>query len=207
MRSLSLTFALALALSLPLSLVTSCATPTDAPDKMSTPRARDFMPLAVGNKWEYRIKGAPPEAPIDAREIVEKDSQGFFVANNGQRLAPRTDGIFDGERFLLQEPIETGHEWIAVPKDMPDGVERYKITAVGTSARVPAGTFDGCVEVEFSTVIRHKVTNEKATITVTSTYAPGVGLIKTTGNVVPEKSQGETMPALELVKYDVKPAG
>ena len=73
--------------------------------------------------------------------------------------------------------------------------------------RVPAGTFDGCVEVEFTTVIKHKVTNEKATITVMSVYAPGVGLIKTTGSVVPEKSQGETMPALELVKYDVKPAG
>ena len=132
MRSLPLM----LALTLLSPLATSCATSTEAPDKVSGPRARDFMPLAVGNKWEYRIKGAPPEAPTDAREIVEKDSQGFFVSNQGQRLAPRTDGIFDGERFLLQEPIETGHAWIAVPKDMPDGVERYKIIAVGTRHNV-----------------------------------------------------------------------
>lgn len=199
-------FGLLVSSSLVLAMLVSCASAAPPP-QLEGLRARDFVPLAVGNRWEYRISAAPPEAPNDVMAIVEKDAQGYFVDSRGRRLAPRTDGIYDGVRFLLQEPIELGHEWIAVEKDRPDAVERYKITAVGTMARVPAGTFHGCVEVEVTQAIRHETTGAKATMTVTWVYAPGVGLVKTFGSLSPENGAPLVTPTMELVAYDVKPQG
>lgn len=200
----------------PVVAAAGCATPPDAPEKASALRARDYVPLAVGNRWEYRVvqpggpsgtAGAPQgEGPAETIEIVAKDEKGYFEDTKGRKLAPRTDGVFDGERFLLQEPLEAGHEWIAVPKNQPDAVEKYRIVNVGTLARVPAGTFENCVEVELTTVVRHQTTNQKATVTMTSVYAPGVGLIKSFGTFAPEGGQGFTTPSMELVSFDVKRA-
>jgi hypothetical protein len=185
-----------------LSLTTfaACAG-TPPPAKAHELRARDFVPLAVGHRWEYRVSSAPRDAPRDAVEIVEKDRHGFFIDSHGRKLAPRTDGVFDGVRFLLQEPVAAGHEWIAVPKDQPDAVERYRISAVGTSATVPAGTFHGCVEVEVTQGIRHGTTHERAVLKVTWVYAPGVGLVKTFGTLTPETSAPIATPTMELVSY------
>ena len=53
---------------------------------------------------------------------------------------------------------------------------RYEITALAQTVSVPAGTFEGCVE-----VMRW---NRGGTVTVTSLYAPGVG----NGRCVPTDS-------------------
>jgi hypothetical protein len=186
------------------SLLGACATTSAAPSSMSGLRAKDYVPLAVGNRWEYKVTPAPPDKPTDEVKIVEMDEKGFFVDNHGGKLAPRTDGVFDGQRFILQEPVEAGHEWLAVPD--PRALEKYKITAVGTTARVPAGTFENCVEVEATQEMRHPVTGEHATMTMTWTYAPGVGLVKAVGKVFPDSHPPQTTTTMELVSFDVKPA-
>lgn len=189
-----------------LVVLAGCAS-TAQQAKPSESRARDFVPLAIGNRWEYRISAATAGSPNDVVEIVSKDAQGYYVDAGGRRLAPRTDGLYDGVRFLLQEPIEAGHEWIAVEKDRPDALERYKIAAIGVMAQVPAGTFYGCVQVELTQAIRHETTGAKATMTVTWIYAPGVGLVKNFGSLTPQGGAPVTTPTMELVAYNVKPHG
>ncbi len=182
-----------------------CATGPQANDSTAL-RARDYYPLAVGNTWEYRVTPAPPDAPNGQVKILDKDAHGYFVDNHGSKLAPRTDGVFDGERFLLQEPVEEGHEWIAVPRDQPSVVEHYKITAVGTRAHVPAGNFDGCVEVEAKQDAKNPKTGERAELKMTWTYAPGVGLVKAVQVVKPDQQPPRTTMTMELVRFEVKPA-
>jgi hypothetical protein len=184
--------------------LSACAT-TGGKGESANLKARDFYPLAVGNTWEYRVSPTPPGAPPTGEvKILSKDEHGFFIDNQKGHVAPRTDGVFDGDRFLLQEPLEEGHEWIAVPKnqpkDQPSVVEKYKITAVGTQATVPAGNFDGCVEVEAVQKDRG------ASVKMTWTYAPGVGLVKAVQVVTPDKKPPITTMTMELVRFEVKPA-
>lgn len=183
------------------SVLVACA--TAAPSTAAGPlRAKDYVPLAVGNRWEYRISPAPPDEPTGQVEILSVDDAGFYVDNHGARLAPRTDGVFDGARFILQEPIEAGHEWIAVPE--PNAVERFRIVSTTTTAQVPAGTFDRCVEVEATQEMRHPATGQRATLTMTWTYAPRVGLIKAVGKLAPENQPARVTTTMELVSFQLK---
>lgn len=177
---------------------TGCATTAAAPAP-SAVRARDLVPLAIGNQWDYRVS-ADGGGATSSVKIVDKDAQGFFIDSLGNRLAPRTDGLFDGDRFLVQEPIEEGHQWIAVPKDQPNVVERYRIASVSASVRVPAGSFEGCVEVEAEQVVQQGV------MKMTWTFAPGVGLIRISQRVAPTGAAERTTMTMELVKYALQPA-
>lgn len=178
--------------------LTACATTAAAPTPTSV-RARDLVPLAIGNQWDYRVS-ADGGGATSSVKIVDKDAQGFFIDNLGNRLAPRTDGLFDGDRFLVQEPVEEGHQWIAVPKDQPNVVERYRIASVAASVQVPAGTFEGCVEVEAEQVVQQGV------MKMTWTFAPGVGLIRISQRVAPTGAVERTTMTMELVKYSLQPA-
>lgn len=178
--------------------ITACATTAAAPAPGPV-RARDLVPLAIGNSWEYRVSADGNDA-TSAVKIVDQDAAGFFIDNLGNRLAPRSDGLFDGDRFLVQEPVEEGHTWIAVPKDQPNVVEKYRIKSVAAAASVPAGVFEGCVEVEAEQTVK------QGTMKMTWTFAPGVGLIKVAQRVAPVGAPERTTMTMELVKYQVQPA-
>jgi hypothetical protein len=135
-----------------------------------TRHARDFHALAVGNRWTYRATPGP--APPQPLTIVGFD-RGYFVDDRGGRLAPRTDGLFDGERFLLQDPLVVGHAWTAKRADQ--GVERYRIEADDLTVTVPAGTFTGCVRVTGVQQVVDEPSRQPASLLVTSTWAAGVG--------------------------------
>ncbi|HEY4223016.1 MAG TPA: hypothetical protein VGO62_16780 [Myxococcota bacterium] len=191
-----------------LSALLGCAT---APPKASGSglHARDFFPLAVGNTWKYALQPAPPDGSPNVQvRILEKDAQGFYIDDQKGRLAPRSDGVFDGSknRFILEEPIEVGHEWIAVPKDDPAIVEHYKIVDVASSVHVPAGTFDGCVDVEASQSFPNHETGEKGTLKTTFSYAPGVGLVRVLEKIIPEKSDPINAFEMDLVSFDLAKA-
>ena len=179
------------------ALVAGCATTTVAPTTGAV-RARDLVPLAVGNTWEYRVS-ADGGGTTSAVTIVDKSADGYFIDNRGNKLAPRSDGLFDGDRFLVQEPVEEGHAWMAVPKDQPNVVEKYRISSVSASASVPAGAFEGCVEVEAEQTVQQGV------MKMTWTFAPGVGLIKISQRVAPVGAPERTTMTMELVKYQVQP--
>lgn len=186
-----------LALVAPLATA-GCATTAATPEKPAV-RARDLVPLAIGNQWEYRVS-ADGGGATSAVKIVDKDAQGFFIDSLGNKLAPRSDGLFDGDRFLVQEPLQEGHTWIAVPKGQPNVVEKYRIAAVGTSTNVPAGTFEGCVEVEAEQTV------QQGKMKMTWTFAPGVGLIRISQRVTPTGAPERTTMTMELLKFSLQPA-
>ena len=89
------------------------ATSSDPSHEPTPLQARDFYPLAVGNAWTYR--SSPGE---ETRTIsIIREEEGFFIDNNTppSRLQTRSTGVYDGDRFLLEEPLEVGHKWLAVP--------------------------------------------------------------------------------------------
>lgn len=174
-----------------------CATTSNA---TGSGEAAAYFPLAVGNRWSYRIVPGPPEP--QQVEIVEQDAQGFFVDSRGGRLAPRTDGVFDGRRFLLQEPLVLEKTWTAQLKNEP--VERFKITATDAVVVVAAGTFSPCVVVRGEQPTPPGAPPGK--LIATWTYARDVGLIRFEQQVHLGSDAPQTTTTMELVSFEVKPA-
>ena len=181
-------------------LTSACATTADAPAPRDGPRANDFMPLAVGNAWTYRVAPSPPDGPPLKVEILSVDDKGFYVDSQGERRAPRTDGVFDGARFLIAEPVEPGRTWMAVPRR--GVVERYKILALGDPCDAPAGKWQGCLVVE-GTEDQTGPDGRPVAIVATWTYAPGVGLVRFTQVARLPNGDMQKTTEMQLVDYRV----
>lgn len=193
--------------------VSSCA--SLGPSSSSAPTTGDFNAFDVGTSWSYAITPGPP-APQSV-SIVSRDERGFFVDDRGGRLAPRSDGMFDGERFLLKEPLVPGAEWSAVVRGV---TERYRIVATDVQVTVPAGTFDRCVEVEGATPSCDPTTGRAATLRMRWIWAPHVGMVRLrqyvtvhdvpcgTGAVAVDPVEASATPTatMELVTFTPVPA-
>ncbi|HEY1099229.1 MAG TPA: hypothetical protein VGF99_09880 [Myxococcota bacterium] len=145
--------------------------------------AAQYAPLRVGDVATWKVVPGPDEPQTVT--VVNRDEQGYFVDDKGGRLAPRSDGIFDGQRYLLREPLKVGAVWTAVvaagpaaPAGAPGVTERYTITATDAVVTVPAGTFDDCVEVEARQAVRDPNSGRPATLVMQWTWAKGTGLIR-----------------------------
>lgn len=189
---------LVVSLLLALGLLAGCASAEVKPTRSE--RARDYYPLAVGNRWVFRVKPAPPGQDRQEVRILSKDADGFFVSNVGTRLAARSTGIFDGDRFLLEEPLETGHDWLAVPS--VSTVERYRIIGTGVLINVPAGSFSDCVQVEIEQPITARDGRSGRLLGVW-TYAPGVGPVHFVQRVELDGVPATTNAEYALVEFDL----
>lgn len=159
--------------------VVTCAS-TQKP-KATEWTAQDYWPLAVGNSWTYRIShgGMKQEAAV---KITSQNPEGFFLDSQGGALKKHPAGIFDGQRFLVRDPVEVGNKWIAVPS--ANSVERFEIVSKGFTATVPAGVFENCILVRCTNRV-----NKDEVLVVESTYAPGIGMIQYASSY---KKKGET---------------
>lgn len=135
-------------------------------------RAADYYPLAIGHRWRFRVRPAPAGEEEQEIALVAQDAQGFFATNLGNRLMSRASGIFDGDRFLIEEPLRVGHTWMSVPS--ASTIERYRVLSTSAQVSVPAGTFTRCVQVEMAQAIRTREGNAGRLVGIWS-YAPGVG--------------------------------
>lgn len=134
--------------------------------------AAAYYPLDVGNRWVFRASSpAQPSENFEVR-IDSKEPSGFYVSSQGMRMMRRAGGIFDGDRFLIEEPLEVGHSWMAVPS--PSVVERFRIVGTRVPVSVPAGSFSDCLQVEMSQTIRGQNGSNGRLVGVW-TYAKGVG--------------------------------
>ncbi len=175
--------------------VAACATTPSS--SSASGHAADYVPLAVGNRWTYQVTPGPPE-PQEVR-IVEQDERGFYVDNHGGKLAPRSDGVFDGERFVLQDPIVVDHAWTARPK--AEAPETYKIVATDAVVTVPAGTFPSCVEVHGEQTARDPDSGQIGKLLITWVYAKGVGLIRVQQQVQLGANPPVTGATMELASF------
>jgi len=145
--------------------------------------AAAYAPFAVGHAWSYKVTPGPDGA--QTVKIVSLDDKGYFVDDKGGRMAPRSDGIFDGQRYLLLEPLRVGTTWSAVvpagpqaPAGAPGVTEHYEIMATDAVVTVPAGTFDDCIEVEAKQAVVDPNSGKPATLLMQWTWARGTGLIR-----------------------------
>ena len=152
------------------------------------PLQSSYFPLAVGNRWVYESSESTAAAPVlESWEVFRQQGENAFSVRIKQPYAASTNleemfvtttegikhlggqGRVDAEfasaapRLFLKLPPEAGATW-----QNEDG--RYAITAIDETVTVPAGTFTDCVEVTYWTA------DGKAT--VTSSYAPGVGMVQ-----------------------------
>ncbi len=137
----------------------------------------DFMPLEVGNRWEYAVEWhgdrAAPEVSKDFIEITGKLSATRFRASE---LGLTTEWMkesgflqrFDGRsrQALLRLPPHTGYRW---PMTGSSGMIYYEIVG-REDVRTPAGLFRGAL----------KVTSRNAggRRAIHYWFAPDVGLVK-----------------------------
>lgn len=162
------------------ALVVGCAsTPKSGGDNA----AAAFAPLAVGHSWSYKVTPGPDEP--QTVKIVSRDDKGYFVDDKGGRMAPRSDGIYDGQRFLLLEPLAVGTKWSAVvpagpqaPVGAPGVTEHYEIIATDAVVTVPAGTFNDCIEVQAKQSVTDPTSGKPATLLMQWTWAKNAGLIR-----------------------------
>ena len=180
------------------SSVAACVTTSNTSDAAAD--VAQYFPLAVGNSWSYRIVPGPPEP--QQVQILKRSDKGFFVDDRGGKLMLKTDGIFDGDRYLLQGPLVVDHSWTALPRNQ--GLERYRIVATDAVVTVPAGTFSPCVEVRGEQPTPHGAPPGK--LLVSWTYARGVGLIRFEQQVVLDGQAPMTTAKMDLLSFALKPA-
>jgi hypothetical protein len=156
-----------------------------------------YYPLAVGNRWTYRINGRSDKT-VNVEVLKEED--GYFHDSQGGQLAVDGFGVRDRKRYLLRGPLTEGHEWTNVVS--VSSTERYRILQAGVPCEAPAGSFNHCVRVE----ARNRV-DATTTLVNALTFAEGVGLVRVA--VSAEKINGERVPQtwLELVSYQLQDPG
>ena len=165
--------------------------------------ARDYFPLAVGNSWTYEISPAPQGQEKDTVTIVSRDEEGFFADDHGGRLQHRSNGIFDGDRFLLEDPLAVEHAWIAVPT--PSSVERYVIEEVDRAVSVPAGNFSDCVVVRGEQPGR-SADGQEMKVILRWVYAPGVGLVELRQHIQLKDEEPRLLQERRLVTFQLEGA-
>jgi hypothetical protein len=141
-----------------------------APKAKAAPgEARNFYPLAVGNRWTYETKmlGETAERTVE----ITGNRDGYYVDSGGAQLTTDAFGIRDQKRYLLRDPVEEGNAWTNVVS--VSSVEHYKILAAGAPCDAPAGRFDRCVKVEG----RNRI-DPKTTLVNEVTFAAGVGIVR-----------------------------
>ncbi|QRN93378.1 hypothetical protein JRI60_29800 [Archangium violaceum] len=156
-----------------------------------------YYPLAVGNRWTYRINGRA-DRTVDVEVLKEED--GYFHDSQGGQLAVDGFGVRDHKRYLLRGPLAEGTQWTNVVS--VSSTERYRILQAGVPCEAPAGSFNHCVRVE----ARNRV-DANTTLVNAFTFAEGVGLVRV--EVSAEKANGERLPQtwLELASYKLRDSG
>jgi len=144
----------------------------------------DFMPLAAGNSWTYRVTSAGRTLGTESMRVTERirrrsgvdlgkgtelfrvrEPGGFAVWMKDTGSVVRSSGR--GSSVILQHPPFVGTGWW----DNSPGGGRVECKVVAREAvRTPAGWFFDCV------VIRRET--EDRSLVVTQWFAPGVGLVK-----------------------------
>lgn len=177
-----------------LLLGSGCSKKVEAAARAPSPdNVSQYYPLAVGNRWTYRLNGiAHKQVTVE----VLKEEDGFFHDNQRGQLAVDAYGLRDAKRYLLRGPLQAGHSWTNVVS--VSSTERYRILEVGAPCEAPAGVFQGCVQVEG----RNRM-DANTTMVNTMTFAPGVGIIRVDLSVESKDGQRTPQVLMELMAWQL----
>lgn len=179
-------------------LLVACAGHRQVAHPRATPALGRLFPLAVGNRWTYRVRFLGADETLTVALVSGKE--GIFVDDRGRRYQEDRSGLRDDQRYLLREPLEPGKGWSSVISI--ESTEHYRVAAIGETVSVPAGRFEGCVEIEGRT----PAGPDRAQLALQS-YCPGVGLARV---VTFEEVSGRRGPPQwreELTAFQVAGAG
>jgi hypothetical protein len=128
-----------------------------------------YYPLAVGNSWTYQVTD-PSGVHEDTIRIVGRDGP-WFIDDHRGKIRTDSEGVRDGDRYLLHVPLRTSSRWSAVENLV---VQRFEITATDAKIDTKAGGFSGCV------IVRNEqpLPNHQGKLVTEWTYAPKVGLVE-----------------------------
>lgn len=156
------------------------------------PPLQQYFPLAPGNTWLFEQR-ALLNGTVEATEewaVTEQNDEGFILTTTyrpsevsgtvgeakevvtREQLSFQKDGLWkvfqgsvasEGAVFVLKLPLQVGTSW-------QEKRGTYTITATGRQAELSSGTFTDCVEVTFR--------DHDGVFTVTSLYAPRVGMVR-----------------------------
>jgi hypothetical protein len=128
-----------------------------------------YYPLAVGNSWTYQVTD-PSGIHEDTIRIVGRDGP-WFIDDHRGKIRVDSEGVRDGDRYLLHVPLRTSSRWSAVENLV---VQRFEITATDATIDTKSGGFSGCV------IVRNEqpLPKKQGKLVTEWTYAPKVGLVE-----------------------------
>jgi hypothetical protein len=153
-----------------------------APVPKGVKKTGTFMPLEVGNKWEY-VEAGSPNAVVDTREITaveQKDGATFATQKlsgivqvfrsdaTGVAVVRSNDSDYAHPRYVVKHEMKAGDEW---EWDAGGYAERRTVGAM-EKVTVPAGEFEA-VKLTYRTEQNGAVGSD-----ITVWYAAGVGLVR-----------------------------
>ncbi|MBI5497376.1 MAG: hypothetical protein HY904_20345 [Deltaproteobacteria bacterium] len=117
-------------------------------------RATAYYPLKVGHRWLYDEVAMGRAHRTWQSTVTQQLAEGRFVMEIAPveqgvpgraarlTLEVRPRGIFDGTRYMLEDPVEPGHKWLAITDVRTS--ERFEVVSLQQTADTPAGRFVGC---------------------------------------------------------------
>lgn len=163
-----------------------------------SPKITEFYPLMVGNLWTFNtITLVDNTERQDMEAIVSRAGQ-TYIFNNGETIINVADhSLINKDGFtLLKAPIRKGETWVEF------GVE-IKITEIGKTYTVPAGTFSDTLEITWQAKRQDAADPQKIYKDITVTrFAKNVGPIYYYYEVI--NPDGKPLPVIksELVKFE-----
>jgi hypothetical protein len=118
------------------------AAPAAAGERLSVER---LYPLRPGSVWTYDVDTGEGLPTLAITRVSAREGERVEVSTGNESIAYqlRPDGLYrpDLDSYVLRAPIKAGARWAT-----PDGASA-EIRDVAKPVSVPAGEFQGCVEV------------------------------------------------------------
>jgi hypothetical protein len=170
------------------------------------PSSEEIFPLAIGNRWTYRINGkekfvvtALRNEKIGDALCTRLEARGKADGFSSESVAVRNDGLYryrdegfdlDPPLKFCKLPLKKGDTWKATYKiGGKTGAIRYEVDT--DTVTVPAGSYTAWV-------IRGEGGEDKNKVKFTSWYVAKVGLVKQSI----EDSKMAWMLEIELEKFE-----
>lgn len=163
-------------------LMVTAMTAVAAPVPKALKKTGNFMPLAVGNKWDY-VEPDNPNAVVDTREITaveQKDgvtfatqklsgiTQVFRADATGVAVVRSNGSDYANPRYVVKNDMKAGDEWVWDA----DGYTERRTVGGTEKVTTPAGEFEA-VKLTYRTEQNGAVGSD-----ITVWYSAGVGLVR-----------------------------